>query len=90
TYPKPLGGVLALSTYLATQNSIVEHPANKSIPILVQHGSEDSVVDEVLGQRAYRQLSDRGYLVKYESYPMEHTLCLKQIESIREWVLDRF
>jgi hypothetical protein len=31
------------------------------IPILIQHGSEDPVVSEVLGQRAYRQLKDLGY-----------------------------
>ncbi|RYY76563.1 MAG: carboxylesterase [Gammaproteobacteria bacterium] len=90
TYPKPLGGLLTLSTYFATHNTIIENTINKNISILIQHGSEDSVVSEVLGLRAHRQLSERGYAAKYESYPMEHTLCLEQIESIRAWLLERF
>lgn len=89
SYPKPLGGLLTLSTYFATCNSVVENAANKNIPILIQHGTQDSVVEEVLGQRAYRQLSDRGYSAKYEAYPMEHTLCLEQIDAIGEWLREK-
>ena len=90
TYPKPLGGLLTLSTYFATHESIVENTANKNIPILIQHGTEDSVVPEVLGQRAYKQLSDRGYKVKYQTYKMEHTLCMEQLNDISGWLLERF
>jgi phospholipase/carboxylesterase len=85
-----LAGLLTLSTYFATHDSIAENNANKNIPILIQHGTEDSVVDEVLGQRAYRQLSDCGYKVSYESYPMEHTLCVEQIDAISKWLQERF
>lgn len=90
SFAKPLAGLLALSTYFATNETVVESSANKNIPILIQHGSEDPVVDEVLGQRAYRQLSDRGYKVQYESYPMEHTLCEEQVEAISAWLQKRF
>ena len=90
SFAKPLAGLLTLSTYFATNETIVENAANKNIPILIQHGSEDSVVDEVLGQRAYRLLLDRGYKAQYESYPMEHTLCGEQIEAISAWLQDRF
>lgn len=90
SFAKPLAGLLTLSTYFATHETVIEDAVNKTIPILIQHGSEDSVVDEVLGQRAYRQLSDRGYAVQYESYPMEHTLCGEQIEAISLWLQERF
>jgi len=90
SFAKPLAGLLALSTYFATRETVVENPANKKIPILIQHGSGDSVVNEVLGQRAYRELSDRGYDVKYQSYDMEHTVCAEQVGDIREWLLERF
>ena len=90
SYAKPLAGVLALSTYFATHDTIVEDAANKTIPILIQHGSADPVVNEVLGQRAYRQLTDRGYAVQYESYPMEHTLCGEQVDAIGKWLTERF
>jgi len=90
TYTKPLGGLLTLSTYFATNESITENVANKNIPILIQHGTEDSVVPEVLGQRAQSELLKRGYEVKYQTYDMEHTLCLEQLNDIGEWLLERF
>jgi phospholipase/carboxylesterase len=89
TYEKPLAGLLTLSTYFATSDTIQEDAANKNIPILIQHGTQDSVVSEVLGQRAYRQLTDRGYTVDYESYPMDHTLCAEQVEHISNWLQAR-
>jgi phospholipase/carboxylesterase len=88
TYSKPLGGLLTLSTYFATYESIVKNVVNKNIPILIQHGTEDSVVPEVLGQRACEQLSDCGYKVKYQTYQMEHTLCLDQLNDIGEWLFN--
>lgn len=89
SYSKPLSGLLALSTYFATSASVQESDANKNIPIFIQHGSSDFVVNEILGQRAYRDLSDRGYKVRYESYNMDHTLCAEQIGDIRKWLLER-
>jgi phospholipase/carboxylesterase len=89
SYSKPLAGLLALSTYFATSASVQVSDANKNIPIFIQHGSSDFVVNEILGQRAYRDLSDRGYKVRYESYNMDHTLCAEQIGDIREWLLER-
>lgn len=90
SFAKPLAGLLALSTYFATNETLVENSANKKIPILIQHGSGDFVVDEVLGQRAYRELTDRGYNVEYETYNMDHTVCAEQVDDIRGWLLERF
>lgn len=90
SYAKPLGGLLILSSYFATVDTITLHPANRAIPILIQHGSFDPVVPEALGQRAYRQLSDKNYPVEYQTYPMEHTLCLPQIAAIGKWLSERF
>ena len=90
SYGKPLAGLLALSTYFATHETVVADAANKNIPILIQHGSADPVVSEVLGQRAYRLLLDRGYAVQYESYAMEHTLCAGQVDKIGLWLRERF
>ncbi|MES2823195.1 MAG: dienelactone hydrolase family protein [Pseudomonadota bacterium] len=86
TFAKPLAGLLALSTYFATSETIALNAVNKKIPILIQHGSADSVVNESLGQRAYGQLHGRGYDVVYESYLMEHSLCAKQITAISRWL----
>lgn len=86
SYPETLGGLLILSSYFATADTIVFHPATEAMPILIQHGSFDPVVPEALGQRAYRQLMDKGYDVSYQSYPMEHTLCAEQVIAINAWL----
>lgn len=89
SFSRPLGGLIALSTYFATSKCLVANSANQKIPVFIQHGSEDSVVPEVLGQRAYRELSDRGYHIQYSSYAMDHTLCIEQIADIRNWLLEK-
>lgn len=89
SFDKTLAGLLVLSSYFATSATIVAHAANKNTPILVQHGSEDSVVNEAMGQSAYRQLTDLGCNATYESYVMDHTLCAEQITSISRWLQER-
>jgi phospholipase/carboxylesterase len=89
SYEKPLAGLLILSSYFATGETIVLHDVNKNIPIMIQHGSQDTVVDESLGQGAYRQLIDLGYKANYESYAMQHSVCYEQIQSISQWLQER-
>ena len=86
TSEEPLAGLLILSSYFATSASAVIHPANKNTPILIQHGSADPVVPEVLGARAYQFLQAQQCNVYYESYPMEHRVCVPQIAAISRWM----
>jgi len=85
-YPQALGGLLVLSSYFATSETLRADPANKNIPILIQHGTQDPVVPEALGQRAYQLLGEQGYKVRYQSYPMPHTLCPPQVVDISRWL----
>jgi len=86
TYPKRLRGLLALSTYLATHQSITPHAVNNDIPILVQHGSQDPVVPEALGQHAYQWLKQHGYNAEYQTFTMQHQVCGEQVQAINAWL----
>lgn len=86
TYPKPLAGVLAMSTYFATSATIKQHDANSTLPIQIQHGSQDGVVPEALGERALGSLVKMGYSPTYKSYAMEHQVCFEQIKDISSWL----
>ncbi|MFT7299888.1 MAG: phospholipase/carboxylesterase [Porticoccus sp.] len=86
TYPKPLAGLLALSTYFATVNSIEVHPANQQIPIQIFHGSNDPVVQEIHGQNSLKYLTAMGVEAHYQSFPMEHAICIEEIEAISLWL----
>jgi phospholipase/carboxylesterase len=83
---KPLGGLLAMSSYFATADLIGYSEVNKGIPIRVQHGEYDPVVPEHLGRKATSQLIKNGYSVSYQNYPMEHSVCPQQIRDISEWL----
>ena len=89
SHDKPLAGLIAMSTYLATMDSVDLSPANLDLPIEVQHGLYDPVVPTALGIRAAEFLKDRGYAVRFRTYPMEHAVCSEQITHISE-ALQRF
>lgn len=86
SYDKKLAGLLALSTYLATNDHIKYNAANQAIPIMIQHGTHDPVVPAILGERAYHLLESKGYDVEFQTYPMAHQVCLPQIHAIGEWL----
>jgi phospholipase/carboxylesterase len=86
TYPEPLGGILALSTYFATANNIAVHANNRNIPIKICHGNADAVVPEILGQRSLSTLQSIGLSPEYSVYNMEHSVCLEEVADISAWI----
>lgn len=84
THPKPLGGLVAMSTYFATSDLITLSEANLDLPIEIQHGVYDPVVPQALGIRAAEFLKDHGYAVIFRTYPMDHSVCSQQISHIAE------
>lgn len=85
-YPQRLAGLMTLSTYLATNDSLSYSDINKNLPILIEHGTHDPVVPVVLGQQAQQLLTDKGYEVEYNTYPMAHQVCMPQIQNIGKWL----
>jgi phospholipase/carboxylesterase len=79
---RPLAGLLALSTYIATADSLRPHEANRDLPIHICHGTVDPVVPEVLGRKARDTLSAMGYQPEYSSYAMAHEVCVEEIADI--------
>jgi phospholipase/carboxylesterase len=86
SYKKPLAGLLAMSTYFATVNIIDVYPANEQLPIEIHHGSNDSVVPEQLAINSLEYLKMIGFKPNYTSYPMDHSVCLEQINNVSEWL----
>ncbi|MCB1701967.1 MAG: dienelactone hydrolase family protein [Pseudomonadales bacterium] len=86
THMQPLAGLLCMSSYFATRESITPNSANKRLPIFICHGSEDPVVPERMGRDARQQLASMGYSVEYESYPMDHAVCAQEIVDVSRWL----
>ncbi len=86
SYAKPLAGIIALSAYLATEETLQAHSANQGIPIFIGHGTHDPIVPERLGRHAETTLSRLGYRTTYHSYPMQHGVCAAEISDLSEWL----
>lgn len=89
SYPKPLGGLFALSTYFATADTISLSDANGNLPVFIAHGSYDPIVPEALGQAATKRLQELGYKPEYQSYGMEHSLCLEEVGDLDAFLAQR-
>jgi phospholipase/carboxylesterase len=89
TYHKRLGGIMAFSTYFATKETISLNAINQKIPILIAHGTHDNVVPCILGEQANSLLKAKNYSTEYKTYPMEHSLCIEQINDVSAWLQAR-
>lgn len=87
-HPKRLAGVLALSTYVSLKEQLAAeaNPANKDVPILMAHGSFDSVItlDTCLVSRWL--LESLNYKVEWHEYPMAHSVCAEEIDDISRFL----
>jgi phospholipase/carboxylesterase len=86
----PLAGILALSTYCPTLTSLgrEQSTANQRIPIMMAHGRYDPLISVSLGEAARDRLLDLGYPVQWHEYPIQHELCLEEIQQVRSWMLE--
>ena len=87
-YPRPLAGVLALSTYLPLAESFAQEaaPANAKTPVFMAHGAQDPVVPYAMGSKSKELLGKMGYSVEWHEYPMQHSVCLEEIQDIGAWL----
>jgi phospholipase/carboxylesterase len=85
---EPLAGVMALSTYLPLAESFPQEaaPANAKTPVFMAHGTHDPVVPYAMGTRSRDFLQQAGYGVEWHEYPMQHSVCLEEVEEIGAWL----
>lgn len=88
-YRERLAGVLALSTYLPLEASLVAErsDANRSTPIFQAHGRFDDLIAVEHAERTRDALRALGYAVEWHEYPMPHSVCAEEISDIAEWLV---
>ena len=87
-HPHGLAGVMALSTYLPLAESFAGEATqeNRRTPLFMAHGTQDGVVPYAMGVRSRDLLVEQGYDVEWHEYPMQHSVCLEEIEHIGAWL----
>jgi len=89
-YPRPLAGIMALSTYLALPDSL-DDEINENMtetPVFMAHGRQDDVVSYEYGYDSKEQLEGHDVPVAWYEYDMGHSVCLEEINHIRQWLTD--
>jgi phospholipase/carboxylesterase len=92
TYGKHLAGILALSSYLPTADSIAEEISlvNKDIPIMMAHGTVDPMIPMAHAVQTKQALRRLGYQISWHEYPIMHGVCTEEIQDISAWLLRIF
>lgn len=85
---EPLGGVLALSTYLPLADSVPEEmqAGTQATPVFMAHGRSDTVVPYAMGMASRDALLGFGYQVEWHEYAMQHSVCDKELRDIEAWL----
>jgi len=83
-----LAGVLALSCYLALRDRQATEAAaaNRTTPILMCHGRQDSVVPLQLGLLSRDLLLQQQHPVQWREYAMAHEVNAAEIADIAAWL----
>jgi phospholipase/carboxylesterase len=91
-YPQQLAGVMALSTYLPLADSFASEaaPANAKTSVFMAHGTHDPVVPYAMGSDSHELLQKAGYAVQWHEYPMQHSVCLEEVNDIGRWLTGLF
>lgn len=85
TYGQRLAGILSLSSYFATADTIRPAEVNAGLPVRICHGTLDPVVMQSLGRRSADRLEAMGHPVEYSTYSMAHAVCAEEIRDISRW-----
>jgi phospholipase/carboxylesterase len=86
--PRPLGGLIGMSGYmpLADTTAAERHAANHQTPVFLAHGQRDGVVPLARGTATRDLLVQLGQPVEWHEYPMEHSVCLEEVQALQRWL----
>ena len=89
---EPLGGLVALSTYVPSAPKARAAMATGAArqPVFMAHGSQDPVVPFQAGQQSAALLRELGFQVEWHAYPMPHSVCAEEIRDLGDWLARRF
>ena len=88
-HAESLAGIMVLAGYLLLADHLDDEAsdANRGTPILQCHGTLDPLVPLQIGQYGAELVKARGYSVSWKTYPAMHTIHPREVEDIREWLL---
>ncbi|HHJ13426.1 MAG TPA: carboxylesterase [Gammaproteobacteria bacterium] len=88
----PPAAVLGLSCYLPLRERLAQAVRARpgTLAIRIDHGDQDPVVPLAAAERARDAIAATGHAVEFHVWPMAHSLCPPQIDSLHAWLVARF
>ena len=88
-HPERLAGLAGLSGYVPLADTTVaeRHAANRDTPVFLAHGRSDGVVPLARGIAGRDLLQALGQPVEWHDYPMEHSVCMEEVQALNRWLL---
>jgi phospholipase/carboxylesterase len=89
-YPRPLAGIMALSTYMPLPASLEDEISEtvQETPVFMAHGRQDEVVAYDYGKQSMQQLEACDIEVHWHEYDMGHAVCQEEIQHICQWLTE--
>lgn len=89
---RPLGGLIALSTYLPdpANAAAARVPGAISVPVFMAHGTHDPVIPVAIARDTAQTLETLGLPVEWHTYTMAHQVCAEEMHALGEWLEARF
>lgn len=89
---RPIGGLIALSTYLPDPETAAAQrdPDGIRPPVFMAHGVQDPVIPQAIAAHTAQTLKDLGFPLEWHSYPMAHQVCAEELEALGNWLDARF
>lgn len=87
-HTETLAGVLVLSSWLPLKTRLQQeaHLANRALPVFMAHGTFDSIVPLQTAENSARLLTEAGYPLTWQTYPMAHSVCDREVADIRQFL----
>ncbi len=87
-HAEKLAGIVGMSGYLplADKTAAERSAASQDVPIFLGHGTRDGVVVLPRAAASRDALKAMGYAVDWHDYPMEHSVCPREISDLESWL----
>ena len=87
--PQRWRGAAMLSTWLSDEAADDVHVDAPDLPLLVQHGANDPLVEVDRGRNSRDRLQAMGMNLDYREYPMQHEIGRQSLHDLSAWLAER-
>ncbi len=87
-YRDKLAGLLAMSGYMPLADTLAaeRNAANIDTPVFLAHGRNDGVIALPRATATRDQLLALGQPLEWHDYPMEHSVCMEEVQAIQTFL----